>query len=943
MSPKLKKNLTTLLRFAFSLLLALFTTISYAQSTGKIAGLVFDKDTKEELIGATVIIEGTSIGASTGIEGDFVIANVAPGTYKLKISYIGYDGRIVEGVEVKAGETTTLNIALGETVGELETIEIVAFAKTNTESAVLLEIKQTDQMASGVSAQQIARSLDRDAGEVVRRVPGITLYGDFINIRGLNPRYNNVLLQSIVAPSLETDIKSFSFDMIPSGQVDRIIILKSPAADVTGDFAGGVVRVYTKSIPNETSYQVGYTTSVRAGTTLNDFYSGERNALFALGFNNYDGLPSGFPENLRRSSASELVQAGKSLRNNWVATQGLAAPDQRVSFNMNHRIQGKRALIGHITAINYSYTNTNFDIQRADYNDYDLQNDQPFPVFDFQDRQYTSNVRLGIIHNWAFRFKSGSMIEVKNLANFNATQQYIYRTGEHYEFNYFPDNHSFDQTARGLYAGQVLGKHDLLEGAAKFNWFGGFSTSYRNQPDYKRYRADRDTTTGDIQLFIPVGNAQPNFLGRFYSEMREYIASGGASIAYTIGYNKSKSFLPVVTFGNNSEYKTREFAARNIGFIRAPQFDINLLAVGIDEIFSDENINSTNGITLDEQSNPSDSYTANNLLSATYAKIELPIQKLKVVAGIRYEYFRQQLNSFDLTNRPIEVNRPNNFILPSVNLSYSFNNKTLIRAAYGMSVNNPEFREIAPFGFYDFNYNFTFAGNPNIKSSTIQNAELKWELYPIPSDVINVAIFYKKFYNPIEVVVDLGAGGSGGAKSFSFQNAESADLYGAEIEIKKTFPEAASKFVRRTGVMFNASYMKSIVKLGEIGQGQSDNRPLQGQAPYLVNAGVFFGDREKGYQINVLYNVVGPRIMFVGFDSYPDVYELPRNLLDISFSYQFKNNIEISAGVADVLNAEVVWAQDGNANDKIERNKDQRIQSFRPGSVYSFGIKYNFK
>jgi outer membrane receptor protein involved in Fe transport len=942
MDTKLKKNLSSLLRFTFTLFLALFTSFLHAQTSGKIAGLVFDKDSKDELIGATVVIEGTSVGASTGMEGDFQISNVAPGTYQLRVSYIGYDSRIVDGVVVKAGETTTLNIALSETVGELETIEIVAFAKTNTESAVLLEIKQTDQMASGVSAQQIARSMDRDAGQVVRRVPGITLFGDFINIRGLNPRYNNVLLQNIVAPSLETDIKSFSFDMIPSGQVDRIIILKSPASDVTGDFAGGVVRVYTKSIPNETSYSVGYTTSVRAGTSFNDFYAGERNALFALGFNNYDGLPAAFPENLRRSSANELVRAGRSMRNNWVADQGMAIPDQRISFNMNHRIQGKKALIGHITAINYSFTNTTFSIDRSDYNDYDLQNDKSFPVYDFNDMQYTSSSRLGIIHNWAFRFKKGNMIEFKNIANFSAQNQYIYRTGEHYEFNYFPDNHSFDQTARGLYAGQLLGKHEVLSGAGAINWYTGFSTAYRNQPDYKRYRADRDTSTGQIQLFVPVGNAQPNFLGRFYSEMTEYIGSGGASFSYTIGYGKSKSFLPVLTVGTNNEYKTRTFSARNIGFIRSPQFNINLLNVGIDELFSEENINATTGIILDEQSNPSDSYTANNLLSATYAKIELPIQKLKVVAGLRYEYFRQQLSSADLTNRPIEVNRPNNFILPSLNLTYSFSNKTLVRAAYGMSVNNPEFREMAPFGFYDFNYNFTFAGNPGIKSSTIHNAELKWELYPIPSDVVNFSVFYKRFINPIEVVVELGSGGSGGAKSFSFQNAQSADLIGAEIELKKTFPEAASKFIRRTGLMFNASYMKSTISLGEVGGGQSDNRPLQGQAPYLINGGVFFGDREKGYQINVLYNVVGPRIMFVGFDSYPDIYEMPRSLLDISASYEFKIGLSLTAGISDILNAQTIWLQDGNANGKLERKTDQRIQSFRPGSVYSVGVKYNF-
>jgi outer membrane receptor for ferrienterochelin and colicin len=333
MVPKIPKNNTILKRLStlFSLfILTSFVTLLNAQQ-GKISGLVIDKETKEELIGATVLIDGTTNGTSTDIDGSFTIT-ADPGTYKLRVSYIGYDTKLVEDVVVKAGETTTLNIVLAESVGELEMVEVVAFAKTNTESSVLLEIKQTDQMASGISAQQISRSLDRDAAQVVRRVPGVTLIGNFINIRGLNPRYNNVLLHNAIAPSLETDVKSFSFDIIPSGQIDRLIILKSPSADMPGDFAGGVVKLYTKSIPNENFYTFQYVTALRTGTTFNDFYQAKHGGLFNLGFDNYHALPSEFPKNLRVSPAGELISAGKSLNNDWVANQVTAIPDQRFSF-----------------------------------------------------------------------------------------------------------------------------------------------------------------------------------------------------------------------------------------------------------------------------------------------------------------------------------------------------------------------------------------------------------------------------------------------------------------------------------------------------------------------------------------------------------------------------------------------------------------------------------
>ncbi len=110
-----------------------------------------------------------------------------------------------------------------------------------------------------------------------------------------------------------------------------------------------------------------------------------------------------------------------------------------------------------------------------------------------------------------------------------------------------------------------------------------------------------------------------------------------------------------------------------------------------------------------------------------------------------------------------------------------------------------------------------------------------------------------------------------------------------------------------------------------------------------MNAGIFFGDREKNYQVNVLYNVAGEKIMFVGFQDYPDIYEMPRHTLDISASYMFPKRVELSFGVADVLNYEVLWLQDGNGNGKLERKVDQQIQRFRPGSVVSLGLKYNFQ
>lgn len=917
--------------------------IGWAQN-GSVQGKILDKQNQEALIGAVITIEGTEIGAATDYEGAYLLENVVPGTYNLKISYLGYEEKLIKDVVVRGGEITTLDIMLGVQEGLLSEVTVVSFRTTNTETAVAMELKKSNSIASGISSQQIAKSLDRDAAQVVKRIPGITIMGNFINIRGLNPRYNNVMLQSAVAPSLETDVKSFSFDMIPTGQLDRIIVIKSPSSEVTSDFAGGLVKIYTKSIPDSNYTSISYNTSFRTGTSFQQFKQQQHGKGFWAGFNgDYHNLPASFPQDVQSiNSADELVAAGQSLKNDWNISEKTAIPDQRFGVAKGIRIQTKNGLIGSITALNYSNSRTTFKINRSDFNNFDVEKNAPSPIYAFEDNQYTVNTRTNILHNWSFKFKN-HLIEFKNIGNFSATGQYVFREGEDYEFNYLPNNHSFDQVFKGLYSGQLSGSHKIMKDAAKVDWLVGYSNAFRNQPDYKRYRSDKDAETGATTLYVPVGSAQANFLGRFYSLMKENIVTALGNFSYKIGYAKGNSFIPTLSTGYYMEYKNRSFDARNIGFVRGNigSFDNNLLNSGIDNLFQPQNINPTTGVNIDEQTNPSDNYQAHNLLNSFFVNTELPFKKFKIITGARLEYNIQQLKSADFTDKPIEVKNPVFKVLPSLNVSYNISEEMLVRAAYGMSINRPEFREIAPFGFYDFNYNFTYKGNPNLGSSTIHNAEVKLEWFPMAGDVINVGGFYKHFINPIEVVAVPG-GGSGGAKNFSFANAETAELFGVEVEIKKGFSNASNPFLKNLGISFNGSYINSNIKLGKEAVGQSDNRPLQGQSPYIVNAGLYYSDEARNYQVNILYNVTGKRILFVGFDEYPDIYELSRHGLEVSGSYKFKFGMELNAGVSDLVNQSVLLVQDGNNDGTISRTNDQQIQSYVPGRVFNFGVKYTF-
>jgi TonB-dependent receptor len=930
------------IKISTTLFLLFAAIITFAQS-GTIRGTIKDAKTNEDLIGATVKIDGTTLGSVTDINGFFSIAKVPAGKVKVVITYVSYKDKVISDVSVVADNVTQINTVLEEEGAVLAEVKVTAARLTNTEVSVISEIKAAQMVVNGISAQQIAKSLDRDAAQVVKRVPGITIVGDrFINIRGLNQRYNNVMLHNAFTPSMETDVKSFSFDIIPSSQIDRMLIFKSPSAELPGEFAGGLVKIFTKNIPDKNSLVIDYSTSYRSNTTFGDFYQPNQGKNYWTGFNNgYYDLPKYFPANISQiaNNPAALETAGRSLKNEWIANQGTATPDQRIGITGNYRFNIGNIKAGNVTAVNYSDTRTNFVVDRNDFNA-NINNTQS-PIYNFNDQQYSRNIRVGVMHNWAFRFNDDNSIEFKNLFNQLSNSNYTHRTGRAIEANYDPDNHSFNQVYRGIYTGQLTGKHTFAKGKTTIDWVIGYNNSYRDQPDYRRYRSDVDPISGTKSVYIPVGTAQAFFLGRWYSKMKENGYTGAVNLSQKITLSKEKETEMELKAGVFYEKKDRTFDGRNLGYVRGGNFNGELFTAPINVIFN--NINNTNGIRIDEQTNPNDSYTAGNKLLAYYANANIPLtKKLNIIAGARVEDNTQSLQSAFIGGAKVSVKNPVLSVLPSANLSYNFSEKMLVRAAYGQTINRPEFRELAPFSFYDFDFNVVYEGYTGLKIATVNNFDARWEFYPTPSEVISFAAFHKDFRNPIEIEVEAGSG-SLGAKTFIYNNAKSARSTGVELEIKKGLASiSSSKFLERVSVLFNTTLLVSKVKLRDGSEGQSDNRPLQGQSPYIVNTGINYNDQDRDLQVNVLYNVIGKRIFAVGFQGYPDLYEMPRNVLDLTFSKGVgrDNRFVIKGGINDIFNQAALILQDGNQDGKFDRKKDEIIQQYKPGRLFSIGVSY---
>ncbi len=921
----------------------LFILISSFQAIGQgsIAGKVTDSKTNEGVIGANVVIVGTTQGAATDLEGNFLISNVKEGTYTLQVSSVMYKTHTVQDVKVETAKKITLEISVSEDVSELQEVVVTARRQTDTDFEMLRTIKEAKVIAVGITSEQIAKTLDRDAAQVLRRVPGVTIRGDqFVQVRGLSERYNPVMLHNTYAPSVETDIRSFSFQTLPSSQLDRMLVFKSPAADLPGDFGGGVVKVFTKSIPEENGFVIDYSTQYRANTTGSDFYSQQKNDGYLTGFNTgYYGLPSGFPANVGKVGSEALPGIGRSLKNLWGPVKSVAIPDQRLTLTYNKKFNIGKVEVGNITALNYSNTYAIYNVERNDYTT--TQGGGQDQNFGFSDKQYNQVVRTGALFNWAFRFDPKNIIEFKNLYNQSAQDQYVDRMGTGISTG--QKNGAFDKYYRGIYSGQLMGTHQLFGDRTSVEWVAGYNNANREQPDYRRFTSNVvDPVAGTYAINIP-NTVTPNQLGRFYSNLNETAYSGGVSVKQAFNSNNPLR-SPELKAGVFFESKDRTFSARNIGYVAASGvLNPAMYTATPEQLFQPQNINNTNGIQISELTYRKDSYSATNNLLAYYVMGSIPIgEKLKLDAGARIEDNLQQLHSYDDFNaKPVEVHNQVNRVLPSANLSYNFTEKMLVRAAYGETLNRPEFRELSPFSFYDFNFNFLYFGNPGLKTARIQNYDLRWELYPSKGEMITFGVFYKNFIDPIESIVDANSPG-GGVKNVTFANADRANTYGVELEIKKSLNGlTGSRFLNNVSVMMNATFIKSTVKIPDaLATVRESERPLQGQAPYVLNAGLFYTSESSGWQVNALYNVVGKNIVFVGNNNYPDVYQMPRNVIDLTFNKRLSERFNLKGGISDILNQPMLFLQDANSDGKLDRNTDAKIQKFTPGQVVSLGFSY---
>ncbi|WP_159469307.1 TonB-dependent receptor [Dyadobacter sp. 3J3] len=939
----MKTNLLTTLS-----LLLLSVSLAFAQ-TGSIKGTIVDAQSKEAIIGASVILKGSTppVGTATDLDGKFDIQNIATGKHTVIVSYISYKNKEVE-VTVYPNQAILINATLEEDVANLQEVKIVGQRQTFTDVSVITEIRKAEQIAVGISAQQIQKSQDRDASQVIRRVPGVSIQDDrFVIIRGLNERYNTVMLNDAITPSSEVDVKSFSFDLIPSSAIDRIMIYKSGAPDLPGEFAGGVIKIYTKTIPDENGFTLNLSSSVRGGTTFRDVKDYKGSPLDWTGFGAKDRvLPSNFPKTAtiinENTPSDRTLNAFRNLTNFYDLQTKTIRPDLRfsVGYNRSMNIGDKRLTT--FNNINYTHTNQFMPTQQFRYLAFDEKKQASEIQLNYNDQFYGQNTRVGIMSNWGFIINPNHKIEFRNLFNQLSNKETTYRQGYSTDNGREVQNYAFRYESKSIYSGQLSGTHDISN-STTIKWTGAFGWTHRDEPDFRRFVSSRNIGSSDPFTIETLQGSGASLTrnARFFSKLNEYSSSFRADIEHRIerkGHEGDEKMQIKLRAGGMAEYKDRIFSARWFNLNNPGGVSSEILNSSPAQFFDKSNI-SADKLYYVEHTNTDDKYKAQNLLAAGYLGAYIPFTtKFNVSIGFRGEYNRQQLQSQERgSGVAVDVDNPIFRALPSVNMAYNFTEKSLLRLAYSITLNRPEFRELAPFNYYDFNFDVSRVGNPNLKTPSIQNIDLRYEFYPKDGEVISIAGFYKHFKNPIESRIRY----SGSGVTFTVDNAEKAYAYGAEIEVRKSLKEITnSAFINNLTLVLNGSVIKSDVLTGFAGQ--EANRQLQGQSPYLINTGIYYTEPTLGLQVNALYNVIGKRIFLVGDNAVqPTVYEMPRNVIDLNIIKAIGQHMELKVGVQDLLNQQFRLIQDSNLDGKITK-VDESYQKYRRGTYSTIGLTYKF-
>lgn len=902
-----------------------------AQNTGGIIGVVVDATTGRELIGITIKVTPSGKSDISDVEGRFIINELQAGAYSVDFSGPNYKSTNIPLVKVIPSELTVLTVSLVDSVKTVSGILITGKRVTQGNTAGLAnERKNSSNIVDGIASDLIKRTPDRSSAEVMRRISGVSLQENkFPVIRGLADRYNTALINGVPMPSTLPDKKAFAFDVIPSSFLDNILVVKTGSPEIPGEFAGGVIQINTRDVPDESSQTVtlgfGGLSNTIGKEVLLQSNTGFGNS-FGFG-GSYRDLPTGMPaaKAYANLNSNDQLAFSKSFTNDWALRNVKSIPTMQFQYANSSRFLFMNKETGMLIALSYSNIQKLNNIAR---NDFDSLN----KTKEYEDLQTGNNIILGAMLNFSMKLNKFNKLSIRNIFSNNTTEENNLRTGTSIEGNFNEKSYNLNYLQNLFFGTQIAGEHFVKSNDLKFKWTVGLQNVKRNSPDNRRllYTRPADDTTYPYQAGVGPGKSLTN-AGKLYINNNENVRFAAYSLIKGFYGEKVRTDIRI---GGFHQGKSRNFDARVLTIVDgSSSVDENLKKLSYDKIFSPSNFSAT-GFKYDEIIDGTYIYTGTQQLHSGYAMMDNVFGHfIRLTGGARFEHFNQEM----LTSKGSAILRPTlttNSLLPSAALTFLLTSKANLRFAYSSTVARPDFREISPFQYFDFVNFVSVEGNPNLKTTNIQNLDFRIEKFPGDGQSISLGAFYKKFTNPIEQTIKRVI--NGGYRSVSFANAPEATLMGAELEFRYKLNKLSNQ-LKNFIIFGNAALIKSEVTVN------GRTRAMQGQSPYILNGGVLYTSKKNKFSLSMNYNLVGPRIFSVGSNEYPDFYEIQRHVIDFQIGKGFGKRAEIKLNIGDVLAQSFKVYQNKDNNIKFDASKDRLMNDMNTGRLLMLNFSYKIK
>lgn len=877
------------------LLIVMFATAA------DIKGVVKDSETKEPLIGASVQIDGTTVGTITDLDGSFVL-NGVKGETTIVVSYVSY---ITKKLKVNASkDTAPIEILLEPDNRQLGEVTVTARKNNETATALLKERQKSSIPIENIGARDLSIKGISDVQEGVKKLTGISVAsaGQII-VRGLGDRYSITTLNGMSVASPNPDHKLIPLDLFPTSTVKNITVSKVYDVASFADYSGAHIDIATKDQSSDNFFEASVSVKGYTNTIGGDFYEMDRaSTLFrnpSIDNNAYNLPLSDFRQYSRNN---RIFNTGFNVERRTA----IPAFSGNVSFGRNFRIGSNDLNI----LASMSVSNGLSSMDNAIYKTLEATGTV---VNDFNYDAYINEVKLSGLASVGYSFRESDYIGYNFFYARNASNEYMTRSGHDRDDHQLLGIHDVTHIYT-LQNHQLSGFHEFGD-AWSLTWKGSYGKTTSEEPDRRQVMYER--TSNGLELFKL--NRQETM--RYFGDLNESEYLADVSSEYKFGESNK------VVFGAAYKDKKRSYSAT--------RFYYNLSGINpvIDDFYRpDDFINAgalaAGDISINRVQQLKDNYEAANRIAAGFISAELyPVNDLMINIGVRYEYSDQYVDYYDDASIARRSTLKNHDFFPALNARYQFRDNNSIRLSFSRTITRPSFIEMTPFLYQESYGGAQIRGNEHLKNGYNWNVDLRYEYITQSGDMFSATVYYKQLEDPIERTQFL----QGGATTHSFNNADNGVAAGVEVEIRKNI-------VKDLILGANVSYMYTNVVLPEGGAYTNTTRALQGASPYLANADLTYAPKFKNgddMSLALLYNLQGPRIQSVGVSGLGDVTQQALHTLNFVARYRFNEHCSISAKVNDILNRDVIFEQDV----PLTGGKEV-VERFKTGTNFEIGFTY---